>query len=271
MFSHAFSQLIRKEIRITIVAGCVLLPLASFAQGRKSSAPPPQAPSAQAPSSASGDEKLDVSDLEKKYWASKDSDFSVVQNRLYSKAKRFSFSGTYGSMINDPWTTGSTYGFNLGYYFSERWGVELAISKTATQDNQAVQRLKNQAGYPDHNQIKDFMGVQALFVPFYAKMSAMDWAIIYFDMSFALGLGMQKYAQMQEEGDSSITTPAITFDITQNFFISRNLSLRFEFKNRWYSDETMKYRSTYANNPSRGNGSSISNASFLLFGLAFLF
>src|SRR5687768_17351365 len=35
-------------------------------------------------------EKLDIQGLEEKYWAPKDTDFSVVQNRTYTKAKRFS-------------------------------------------------------------------------------------------------------------------------------------------------------------------------------------
>ena len=35
------------------------------------------------------EEKVDISDLEQKYWAPKDVEFNVVQNRLYSKAGRF--------------------------------------------------------------------------------------------------------------------------------------------------------------------------------------
>ena len=37
-------------------------------------------------------DKVDISDLEQKYWAPKDTDFSVVQNRTYTKEKRFTFS-----------------------------------------------------------------------------------------------------------------------------------------------------------------------------------
>jgi hypothetical protein len=36
------------------------------------------------------DKKVDISDLENRYWTAKDTEFSVVQNRLYTKAKRFS-------------------------------------------------------------------------------------------------------------------------------------------------------------------------------------
>lgn len=245
--------------RIAIAFTIVAMPLAGFAQAQSQKPTPSQ------------DEKLDVSDLEKKYWAAKDSDFSVVQNRLFSKAGRFTLSGGYGTMINDPWTTGNTFGANLGYYFNERWGLELVYSGTDSKDNEAVGRLKNQAGYPDHNQLKDFYGLQVMFVPFYAKMSVLSSAIIYFDMSFALGAGMQSYSQMKEEGNASVSTPALTFDVTQNFFLHRNFALRLDFKNRWYQEETMKYRAIYANNPNRGNGSSVANSSFLLIGFSLFY
>ena len=162
-------------------------------------------------SQASGEDKVDVSDLEKKYWAAKDSDFNVVQNRLYSKAKKFELSLAYGSMLNDPWTNGKSYGINLGYYFSERWGVEYVGSNTNTTDNDAVEKLRNQSGFPDHNQVKNFHGLQVQFVPFYAKMSVLSSQIIYFDMSFGLGVGMQNYLQQRE--NASISDLAI-FDVT---------------------------------------------------------
>lgn len=265
-----FSQM--NWTRITIALFIFAGPALAFAQNAPKKAPTMnRMPAQAAPAPENADDKLDVSELEKKYWAAKDTEFSVVQNRLFSKAGRFTLSGSYGSMLNDPWATGNTYGVNLGYYFNERWGVELVYSPTDSKDNQAVERLKNQAGYPDHNLLKDYYGLHVMFVPFYAKMSVMDWMIIYFDMAFALGVGMQSYDQMKEEGNTTVSTPAVSLDVTQNFFLHKNLALRLDLKNRWYSEETMKYRAIHANSPNRSNGSAISNSSFLLIGLSLFF
>src|SRR5690349_4425346 len=46
-------------------------------------------------------DKLDISDLEQKYWAPKDTDFSVVQNRTYTKAGKLGVSLMTGPIIND--------------------------------------------------------------------------------------------------------------------------------------------------------------------------
>ena len=245
------------------------------ARGGKAAAPAAESPQdsqEHQDESVPPEDKVDVSDLENKYWAAKDSDFSVVQNRLYSKSHRFALSGSVGNMLNDPWSTGTTYAANLGYYFSERWGVELAYVTVESSDNQAVQKLRNQLGYPDHNLIKDYYGMQLNYVPFYAKMSVFNWTIIYFDMSFGLGAGMQGSTQQKEEGSSTVAAPAVTLDITQNFFLNKYISLRVDFKNRWYQEETVKFKAANAALGSgRSNGTSIANTSFLMIGLSLFY
>src|SRR3954454_2812075 len=54
-------------------------------------------------------DKVDVTELEKKYWAPKDTDFSVVQNRTYSKQGKFAISALYGLHIDDDFSKGSAY------------------------------------------------------------------------------------------------------------------------------------------------------------------
>src|SRR5690606_21463609 len=96
-------------------------------------------------------DKIDVSDLENKYWAAKDTDFNVVQNRLYSKANRFAFSGMYGTFVNDPWSEGGTVALSTNYFFSERYGAELIYAMSDSKDTQATKNLKaNNGGTPNH-------------------------------------------------------------------------------------------------------------------------
>ena len=109
---NARAKTVGKMLLTTFVATGVFACLTFLAAERANA----QAPKADAPAGAS--DKVDVTDLEKKYWASKDTDFSVVQNRVYSKANRFALTAQYGFLINDQWSDGPKFAGSLGYYFS---------------------------------------------------------------------------------------------------------------------------------------------------------
>ena len=256
-----------------ITSSCLVLLLAlapslSNAQGSKSQSAP--APQSAAP--AAKDEKLDVTDLEKKYWAAKDSDFNVVQNRLFSKANRFSLSASYGAAINESWSEGTTMGLNLGYFFNERWGVELEATKSDSKDNKAVQRLMGQSGYPNHNLMKDFYGAKVNWVPFYAKMSFLNSSIIYFDMGLALGAGVTSYEQQMDDGVATKSAPTLTLDLSQQFFLNKWLAIRLDYKNRFYSEDIQWYRKSSIPggvNGNRTDSSDLNHTSILMGGLTF--
>lgn len=219
------------------------------------------------------DDKVDVSDLENKYWAAKDTDYTVVQNRIYNKARRFALSGMYGTMVNDPWSSGAAYGASLGYYFTDRYGFQLDYSYINSQDNKAVGQLANiQGAYPNNNKMKGYYGASVIWVPFYAKMSLLGSTIIYFDMSFALGGGIQQYQQQRDDGNVMQSTPAVSFDVTQHFFVNKYLAFRLDLKNRWYSDQTVWYRTTSAVAAGTRNVSTdTDNTTILMVGLTLLY
>ncbi|MES2964251.1 MAG: outer membrane beta-barrel domain-containing protein [Bdellovibrionota bacterium] len=201
-----------------------------------------QGPSKAAP--AGKDEKLDVTDLEKKYWAAKDDEFNVVQNRLYSKSNRFALTVNSGMYVGDPWSEGLTNNVELGYFPNERYGVSLAYSKTDSKDNEALQSLKQQLGFANHNKMKGFTGAVFNWVPFYAKASVMNKSITYFDMSFSPGIGMVEYEQQLDDGNKVKSSPALTLDITQHFFVNKYVAVRVDYKNRWFNEEVLAYRLT---------------------------
>ncbi len=243
----------------------LLTPQMGQAQSNKRTVAQAAPAPAQAP--ASGD-KLDVTDLEKKYWAAKDSDFNVVQNRLFSKAGRFSLTANYGTLINDAWSDGPTMGANLGYYFSERWGVELAYSSTDTKDNKAADRLRLQNGYPNHNKMKNFYGAQVNWVPFYAKMSFLNSSILYFDMSASLGAGVTEYAQQMQEGAATKQAPTVTLDLSQHFFLNKWLALRIDYKNRFYNEEIVWFKkSSVPAGRDRVESTELNHSTLLMLGL----
>ncbi len=221
---------------------------------------------AQAPTAAGANDKVDVTDLEKKYWASKDTDFSVVQNRLYTKANRLALSLQYGTLVNDPWSDGPTMAGSLGYYFSERFGVEAHYQKTNSKDNKALTNLKAQSGFANHGKIMGYQGLSANWVPFYAKMSVLNGTIIYFDMAISPGIGMTNYEQQREIGNLAKAAPTLSLDITQSFFFSKYAAFRVDYKNRWFQEEIVRFRT-----PSTTVNTETAQTSMLLFGFTFYY
>ncbi len=196
-------------------------------------------------------DKLDISDLEQKYWAPKDTDFSVVQNRTYTKAKKHSGTLMYGSLLNDNWNEGANLGFKYNYYFDERQGVEVSYIQSNASDSdevKKVQELSSGGGIkPDYITPESMISVGYNFVPFYAKMSFMGRKILYFDMQITPWLGQATYSQNAVAGTgkngNEVTELAYGIDITQYFFVNKNFALRFDYHNRWHNQEVIGYQS----------------------------
>lgn len=212
-----------------------------------------------------GGDKVDVTDLEKKYWASKDTDFSVVQNRLYTKANRLALTLQYGPLINDQWNDGPTMSGSLAYFFSERLGVEGHYQQTNSVDNKALSNLKAQSGTANHGKIKGYQGVSINWVPFYAKMSVLNNSIIYFDMAISPGIGVTSYEQQYKFGNQNKSEPTVSLDITQSFFFSKYAAFRVDYKNRWFQEEVISY------NLGTSVNKETSQTSMLLFGFTFYY
>ena len=229
-----------------------------------------QQPKAAPQKAGAKDEKLDVSDLEKKYWAAKDTEFNVVQNRLFSKAGRVALTLQGGQYVNDAWSTGPTFGGSLNYFFSERYGIEAAYTMTNSTDNDATNNVKEQGGAPNHNKMKGFYGLAFNWVPFYAKMSFLNSSIIYFDMSISPGIGIVQYDQQLFEGNVTKTAPAATLDLTQHFFLTKWMALRFDYKNRFYNHDITQYRLP-GGTGTRSTKSEFNHTSLLMFGATFYF
>lgn len=213
-----------------------------------------QAQQAQAPASDErGSDKLDLKRLEDKYWSAKDTDFSVVQNRRYTKAKKYFVSLGYGPLVNDAYSYGRMTNVSGGYYFSERMGVELGYEMGNLRDNDSTDTFINQNKFaPDYNQFQKYISANFLVVPFYAKMSFWDRKIMYFDMQFAVGVGQLTYKVKRVDGaappsnpgtDSSRdeTTIGYNLDITQQLFFAQNFAVRFDIKNKWSKQKKERY------------------------------
>lgn len=205
--------------------------------------PPPPAPAAAGKKTES--EKLDIQDLEQKYWAPKDTDFSVVQNRAYPKEKRFSASLQYGPIINDAFNEGYNLGLTANYFFSEREGIQAEFVSYNIDDNSTVKGFANQYGgvRPNIGRVTSMYGLGYNWVPIYAKMSLLGQKIIYFDMAFTPVVGMMSYEQTTKNGNKNDSSFAYGLDVTQYFFLSNHLAIRVDLKNRWWSEEVLNWTS----------------------------
>jgi outer membrane beta-barrel protein len=211
---------------------------------------------------------MDVSGLEQQYWSAKDTDFSVVQNRLYKKEKRFSFSAEVGTLMNDKFAQG--YGLNLSgtYHLTERTGVELNLIGASLRNSAAVDAfVENHQALPDHNWFQSYVGASYIWVPMYGKVSWLDSRIIYFDLSVSGGGGFVTYATKTGGGDRAVTTGALDFSVTQSFFLSNHLAVRFDIRNLWYYENIHQYND--AGNVYPFKRRTLNNTTFLMLGATY--
>lgn len=201
---------------------------------------PVAAPEAATP----GEKKVDISDLEKKYWVPKDTEFQVVQNRTYTKANRFAATLSVGSMLNENYSSGRIYTFTGNYYMSERTGVQIQYMRYDTGDADMVSEFRNTyRTSPDFGRVKAYYGAAYNWVPVYAKLSLLDQQIIYFDMSITPGLGLTQYDQVYVSSDATKkTAPTFALDIAQHFFLNQNFAIRLDFMNRFFNEEVKNAR-----------------------------
>ncbi|HEX4922618.1 MAG TPA: outer membrane beta-barrel domain-containing protein [Bdellovibrionales bacterium] len=179
------------------------------------------------------DKKVDITDLEQKYWVPKDTEFHVVQNRTYTKEKRFAFTLGAGPLINDQYSKAYIYSFTGTYYFNERMGAELTYMAFDTKHNLMTEEFIGRYGVmPEHNKENSYIGAAFNWIPVYAKLALLDKQIIYFDMSFSAGLGVTTYEQqMTGLPSSKAQAPTLALDVAQHYFLGKHWALRLDLRN----------------------------------------
>lgn len=216
-------------------------------------------------------DSLDLKKLEDKYWSAKDSDFSVVQNRTYSKAGRYFATLSHGVLLNDPYFAGRMSSLAIGYYKSEYFGFEVSYESGDLQDNDSSDFFKNRYGIkPDTNRFKNYTSLNALWIPIYAKMSFLDKKILYFDMQFAAGLGMLNYEQSHdslEMANSTASSVGFNFDVTQQVFFHEHFAIRVDIKNKWTTQKLDRWHA--GSNPREINGAKTQQDTSILIGLTY--
>lgn len=197
-------------------------------------------------------DQIDLKKLEEAYWVAKDDNYSVVQNRTFTKMNKFYLSAHYGPLINDPYAKARVSGMMLGYFFTEEIGLEFSYSRFDSSQNDTVTAYETQFGgaKPDYNLPQSAQSLAVVYTPFYAKMALSNHSILYFDMGFSAGLGMSHYeiqkvnkdgAGNKTQANQNMQSPHIEVALTQQLFVSRSLALRLDIKNTFYRQTTKQY------------------------------
>ncbi len=172
-------------------------------------------------------------DLEKKWGRTRA--VQVVVDRLYPKASRFELDVFFGVLPNDAFMLYLTPGLRMAWHFNEHWalelggayslGVDTGLRKQLEQDDALIQaRLRDQV-------IARF-GLAVVFSPIYGKFAWVNKKVAHFDMYFLFEAG-GVYAEGEESlGLKGGVWPEVGLGLGIRFFLSKLVSLRFEFRQR---------------------------------------
>ena len=230
----------------------------------------------QAATAQSSSDKLDLNEIEEKYWAGKDTDFKVVQNRAFEKAHRLFLNVGYGPLVNDPYSYGRMLNFSGGYFWNEMMGVEISNETGYLSDNDSTVAFRTQNAFPpNYNRFTGYQSINFIWTPIYAKMSLFDVKILHFDLALIAGLGNMTYESQidpSQGGSKKASSLGYNFDISQQIFFHKNIAVRFDIRNKWSKQD--KYRFRIGVNEAESNrslGSSTVQDTSMLLGLNFYF
>lgn len=186
----------------------------------------PSAPAQQ----VGGSEEVNVDSMKEKYWSNSDTtEVSVVQNRNFSKARKFQL-GAFGNYtLSDPFLNIFGVGGNLGFYFTEYLGVEARYSKIMASPSIALKTFEQFRGATTNTNLpltETSLDFHASFL--YGKLSLLGFAIIYYDLDLVALIGMTK-----TESGTNLSPGG---GLTQRFFLSKYFGLRTDYRLTRYNE-----------------------------------
>jgi outer membrane beta-barrel protein len=219
----------RESLWIGILTG-ILCSTAAFAAKKEKAA----APQAAAESTEGGAEEADVDKIKSKYWAQGDeSQLGVVQNRAYSKAKKFELGLGVGKTFNDPFLNLLQYEGSFGYNFNEYWALSARYMHYNVSGSGALDKLEDSGKKANTVEPEYYAGLEGTGSFLYGKLSLLGKSIIYYDMHFSAGAGATK-----TENDSA--APTVSLGIGQRFYITQSTSLRMDYRAMTYEETVVE-------------------------------
>jgi outer membrane beta-barrel protein len=224
---------------------------------------PAQNPAPAAAVNDGGAEKVNVENIKEKYWARGDeSEMGVVQNRTYSKDRKWELGVFGGAILNDPFLNVNNYGLSLGYHFSEYFAVNALMWKANATGSAALKTFEEtKGGETNYNKPKSYTGGEAVGSFLYGKLSVAGKSIIYYDMHLLGGLGMTN----TENG--TYATPHV--GVGQQVYLGKNVSLRLDYRLMYYHEDIKERVITAHLGETVGSRNNFSNV--ITIGASFMF
>ncbi len=191
-------------------------------------------------------------------WLDDDKEIYVLQNRKFRKDTRFNLSllGTINLSESFVDTIGG--GLKGAYFFSENWGIEIALGLGSQSENNSFKGVREQSALAFYRSITSYTAASVVWTPFYGKFNTFNY-IYYLDWFLSLGLanvstehngktftlagGAIGSGQQVLEKDSSA---GLTWSTGLYWYLTKMMSIRFEFTGFHYQAD--RYTSATVNN-----------------------
>jgi outer membrane beta-barrel protein len=213
-------------------------------------------------------ERVNIEAIKQKYWArGNEEELGVVQNRMFTKERKFEF-GLYGGVVSsDPFLSVYSTSLSIGYHFNEYFSFAVYAMKNFVNPSSALTFLRNP--YPNGagsdtstNEPRWCLGGEVMASIMYGKLSLVGKAIIHYDFHFIGGLGIT------DTESGKYATPWL--GVGQQFFITRWMTLRFDYRLMFYEERILQK----VGSPSSPNGTYLGNranwSNSINLGLSFL-
>lgn len=221
---------LNRILTYTVAALTSLSLIASPALGQEAKAPAKSSKKSKAADKAvakpaeDAAERVNVDAIKEKYWAGgEEAEMGVVQNRLYSKERKWNLGLYTGVFSTDPFLSVYSLGASLGYNFTEYLSLHaIGIKHSASPSSALTAFEAEKSATTNYNKPLNYLGLEGLASILYGKLSVLGKAIIYYDMHLSLGLGRTK----TENG--AYFTPSV--GIGQQVYISKLMSVRVDYR-----------------------------------------
>lgn len=173
----------------------------------------------------------------------------VIRPRFFTKARRAEFGGQLSVVMNQTFIYTYLMTGILNYHFTESLGAELDASYGFSLDKEDKTLLKSSFNISTQIQRTQYQFLGGLvWTPMYGKYQLASGKLIYFDTFLIGGGGMTgidyQYDHCQASSTGTTVAPPAAntkgyfggiIGIGQRFFIDKNLSLRFEVRDNFFT------------------------------------
>lgn len=150
---------------------------------------------------------------------------SIIQKKYLPKTERFQLFAGGGTTTNSPWFLNLGVKVNLGYFFTESFGLEISTIFLSNTERDVAKEIRqnNQLQPEKFINTKNFVGLDLVWAPIYGKLTMLNNRIIPFDMYFSAGGGTS--ATNSIEG----SVPTLHAGVGQIFAITKSIAFRWDY------------------------------------------